>query len=661
MSLESTEAALNLGDQSRLSASALGLSRVRANLAHVLLVASAAWAVIGSLLMFPLLSDNNDEAVYLFQAAALRDGVLFPQAPSAWEAFLPWLSAYADGRFVPKYTPVHAAIIAIAGFLFRTDRAALAIIAAGAVGSAYLLAQQILGNRRQAFLAGVFFSLSPLFLVQSTLFLSYLSALAILQGFAAALIVGLRRSSRAMLVVSGLLLGLAIFARAFDALLFSLPLVVWMVWRGRSAPGQLIRHSGWVLIGLAVPIGGMLTFFKAATGSPFASPFFLDALDIFGFGERRMVPDWESTTYTASQALQGMSRHLLLSSFWVFGGLALIGLAISGARGVKKGEPALWLGALAVTVPAGYFFFWGSYGSIAWGGPGRFGPFYYLPVLTPIAILGARGFDRLLSWDRKIAAWTLVGMIGLSALVVVISARQNAPFTAERRKLYGPLMEANLKNALVFLPQLQGPWLMQPFGLARNDARYKGDVVWALDRGHDRNLTVLSEFHHRQPYRLVAEGSHRGARPSLNFTTRLESLRVVRGSRVTLDLIVRNRPLGPLRLDVTTGLRSESFEVAPTAIGTHLRLPLTLTVGSTELGGPITRLSTEVADDPDEDLEIRCLVPKEKGGWREVDDHHLDIDYRGQQIQILLPAETPEIEGEGEVEVLVAPQASQAT
>ena len=112
----------------------ISMSRKRFRLG-VMIVALAAgiWAIVGSLTLFPLLSENSDEGAYLSQAGSLRDGAIGPTAPTAIkDALKPWLAVDRGGRFVFKYAPVHAAMLAATDLLLDA-RAALAILAALAV------------------------------------------------------------------------------------------------------------------------------------------------------------------------------------------------------------------------------------------------------------------------------------------------------------------------------------------------------------------------------------------------------------------------------------------------------------------------------------------------------------------------------------------------
>ena len=489
-------------------------------------MAAAVWAVAASALFLPRLTDNGDEAVYLLQAESIRAGHLFPPAAQPAGAFLPWLSKPAGDHYVTKYTPVFPAFIAVSHRVFGSDRAALALTAAGAVVACYCLAREVLSRRRDAVVAAAFLAASPLFAIQSGTYLSYLFNAVLLMGFAAAFLVGLRRASRGALALAGLFLGLAVFARPFDAALVAGPLLVWWGWSGRHCIARRLNEAGWVALGAAAPLTAMVAYFRVATGSFLRPPFtFVGPSDTLGFGPKRMYTGMPFLDFTPGRALVAFGRLTVLTGFWGFGGLLLIGLAAVGYRSFR-GRAARWLVVVAVTVPVGYGFFWGSFSSSEWGGPWRFGPFYWLPVLVPASILGAAGFGRLWRWDRVVARVVAGGMAAVSLFVVVQALDEHRRYGAVRDQLYAaPLTAAaEFDHAVVFLPPLDGPYLLQPFSLARN-ATFDGRVVWALDRGARKNLDVVQRLPGRTPYRVLFSGGDRSP-------TRLQRLTVANGRLV---------------------------------------------------------------------------------------------------------------------------------
>ena len=109
-------------------------ARLRAALSNPTVLAVLV-AVLGGLIVFliatevfPYHSNNDDEAVYLQQAAMLLEGQLrmtteFP------EAFRPWFFVMEGNELYSKYSPVPAAIFAL-GLAVGVPRLSLAAVAA---------------------------------------------------------------------------------------------------------------------------------------------------------------------------------------------------------------------------------------------------------------------------------------------------------------------------------------------------------------------------------------------------------------------------------------------------------------------------------------------------------------------------------------------------
>jgi 4-amino-4-deoxy-L-arabinose transferase-like glycosyltransferase len=487
---------------------------------------AAAWAITASKLIFPFGSINHDEPVYRMQADALLHGHLFPVAPTRNPlAFLPWLSVYRDGKFIPKYAPVHPAILALGRLLTGTDRAGLGIIAAASVTVTVLLAHDVLGEWTTALLAGALLILSPLWLLESATYLSYVTAFVLLEALALLVLVALRTNRRRWWVAAGLAGGLAFFARSFDAALFAAPLAVYIVVRTWPEWRALGRRLGWTAVGAAAPFACLLAFNKAATGHVTREPFgLLDASDTVGFGNHRMYPTDPYVHFTPRLGFLGLVRQSALTGFWCFGGLVLIGLALMALWRHGWRSPRWWLAFAGLMIPVGYLFFWGNYGSTIFGLPRYLGPYYYVPVLAPIVVLGAAGLKRLWDADRHVGMVTVVGMLALSLFVAARTVRTDVRLSADDRRLNHGLTSAHLDHALVFLPQMAGPDLLLPFGTAINHYGYTGRVVYALDEGAQADAVVAADFPGRRPYLLVVSGVYRADPPDPTLTSALEPL-----------------------------------------------------------------------------------------------------------------------------------------
>jgi hypothetical protein len=504
----------NSGLSGRIAAAIVGLAAV-----------AAGWAVIASRQIFPFGSINHDEPVYRLQADTLLHGHLFPVAPPHPAAFLPWLSAYRSGQFIPKYAPVHASLLTLGRLLTGTDRAGLGLIAAGAVVVTALLAHEVLEDWSLAVVAAALLLLSPLFLLQSATFLTYTTGLVLLEVFALCVFRTTSTGRRSWCAAAGFAGGLAFFARSYDAVLFGIPLAAYVVFESHRELRTLARRTSWFAIGAIPPLAALIAFNRAATGNPLRFPFgLLDASDSIGFGNHRMYPTDPYLHFTPREGLLGMVRQLGLTGFWCFGGLILIGLAGWALLGEDRHSKRLWLAAAGLMIPIGYFFFWGDYGSTIFGAPRYLGPYYYVPTLAPIVVLGAAGCGRLWRADRLVAGIAAVAMVGLSVFVAGRTIRTDARLSADDRRLNHGLTNAHLDHALVFLPELAGPELLVPFGTAMNHYGYSGRVVFALDQGPRADAIVAADFPDRRPYLLVVSGTYRAQPPDPALTSRLEPL-----------------------------------------------------------------------------------------------------------------------------------------
>ncbi len=594
----------------------------------VLAVLAAGWAVLASVTLFPYLSVNQDETVYLLQADSLTEGRLFPPAPPAEaDAFVPWLSITSGDHYVPKYSPVWPAVIAVGRLLTGSHHAAQALVAAGVVVLTYLLAREVLGRRWPSVLASLFVVLSPFFLMQSVTFLSYLPNVLLLEGFAVSFLRGVRQSSRWLLVASGGLIGLAFFARPFDAVLFALPFGFLFVISRRHSWRTLIPDVAAFAMGTVPPMVAMLAFFKAATGSPLRSPFnLLDKSDTLGFGAKRVFPWDPELEFGAGQAWHGLLTHSMLLSFWCFGGLVLIGLSVVALRHRKTGLEG-WMGLVALTIPIGYLLFWGSYLLTRLEGPWRIGPFYYLPVLVPLAILGAGGFSRLWHLDHRLAWFGLLGMSAVSGLVIAGALGDQRERTTGLRALHSPVEERPLDGAIVFLPRY-GPQLMTPFTKLRNPS-FDQKVVWALDRGDRANLRALDLFPSRKPYLLTE-----GAPGDLHQLVRR------RGATVTAEVQLRVPPgEEQLVLGVGRGERLETFPVDVSNQATQ-RVQLIITKDEVSVQGSLGPRRVESrTPDPDEPDVLLWLLRPAAGDAPETEAASaFDISALGEEVEVLLPA-----------------------
>ena len=514
--------------------------------------------------VFPLYSLNHDEPMYVLQATMLRRTELTLPAKHA-EFVRPWAAGVRDGRIVMKYSPPWPAAIALSDILFMSRHAAPALAFGTAVLLVYLLSFELFGRRRAAILAAGLFVLSPVVILQSGTFLPYLYQLVLELGFAVMLLSGLRRDSSPRLVFAGALLGVAIFARPADALFFALPFVVLFAYTNRHAVRTLARRAALVVAGAAPAMGAALLYNFHTMGNPLRWPYNVTGrFDTFGFGRRGTFAD-NTFDYGLNEAVRALDNLWNLPG-WTFGGVVLIALALTGlVTGRAAGSRAWAVAAVALTIPAGYFFFWSPF-TMAHVFPGlaSLGPYYHLPVIVPIVVFGGHTLDRALAsrWGnartRMATAGALAGvMVAVTAAALPSKISRNLETTDDLRAASNAVPVAQLGRALVFLPERPNEGAASRTPFLQDEPPLSGRVVFASDLGpHD--FALLDGLPGRVPYRLDAELSPGGQLFSPPLS--LERITQHRGDVIVVRAVVQSPRSGACLTAYATapsGARSE--------------------------------------------------------------------------------------------------------
>ena len=567
--------------------------------------------------LFPYHSLNHDEAVYLQQAAMLLDGQLVLRPPVE-AAFRPWFFVDGGEYLYPKYTPVPAAIFAL-GLAIGIPRLALAAVAAAIVFLTYVVVSEAF-SRRVGLPAAAFVLASPLFLLDTAVFLPYapttLLNLVFAAGFLRADRIADRSRSLRYAALAGVAIALSFFARPYTALLFALPFIAYALWTLRR--GSRERIATWGLLASLGVLGVVLTlvYNAALTGGALRFPYAVFApRDGLGFGTRAILG--HEVAYTPALALRANARVLAaLLSEWIAGGplgalLAAFGLCVVLGRGIQRKaidpRQATLLGLL-LSVSLGNLYFWGNLnvlGAIDVAGDGLIGylgPYYHFDLLVPFGALAALGavwlFDRVRSLAHaRLAPPRARATLALVALLVATSVaggslaagmphvRANADVTDRYEEAYAPLEDRAFEEALVFVPDPYGPWLNHPFQRLRNDPDYGGEVIYALE---ERPFAVIDAFPDRTLYRYSYRGRWAPVTGS-TVTPRLRPIETVAGESVSLRArlgIPASAERASIR--VSTGQQQSYYAVR----GTPRDLPLRVVAsdGDVRVLGPLRQV-----------------------------------------------------------------------
>ncbi|MFB6075439.1 MAG: ArnT family glycosyltransferase [Haloarculaceae archaeon] len=601
-----------------------------AAVAAALAATGALVAVAVSTFLFPHLTPNHDEGVYLRQADLLLAGQ-FRLRPPVVGPFRPWFFVRDGAALYPKYGPVTAATFA-AGKLLGGFRVALAGVAAGVVALTYRTVREAF-DARTGLLAAVLVLASPLFVIQSGTFLPYLPTLLWNLGFAAAYLGADRTGSRRLAAVAGLAVGVAFFARPYTAVLFALPFVGHALWTLRNGDRDaLARHALTAAGGLA-GVAAALAYNAALTGDPLLFPYRAFApQDGLGFGHRALLG--YAREYTPALAVRANLEVLArFATAWIVSGplgalAAAGGVAVAVRRGLDARQAAVV--GLVPSVALGNVYFWGNLNVLGrLGVPDDglvsvLGPYYHVSLLLPTAAFAAVGL--LAGWRRLrgsleghlaprragqvvLAAGLVSAAVfgGAGALALSRPVGNDAAISHRLGAAYAPFQERRLDDGVVFLPTPYGDWLGHPFQQLRNDPGYDDGPVYAL---REDQFAVVDAFPDREYYRY----SYRGAWTPFEgppVAARLRRIRAVAGPAVRQRL-----SLGVPRAAERVSIRLSAGDHAGyvTVPANESRVPLTLTVrgDAATLAGPGVETSVPVGNRGT--LVVRAFVDYGAGG-----------------------------------------------
>lgn len=533
--------------------------------AAVLAVVAGLVAIAAHEWIFPALSWNRDEPVYLWHVELLRQGQLTAALGDHPDLFANWLSAVRDGQQFTQYTLGWPLALLGARLLTGTAASALPLSAALAVAGTYALAYELTGRRRTATLAGGLLVASPILALQSGVFLGYTFTLGL--GFAAGalLLSGVRRGRPWRFVAAGALLGWVFLTRPYDALLwggaFALAALV-----TAGSPRSRVLRGATVTAATALPfVVAALLYNRHVTGQLLEFPITAaDPLDGFGFGRRRLMPGFEAVDYDVGKGLKASAKNALVLPWFLVGGYLGVAVAAWGlwrSRASRVLPVTLLVGA---AFPLGYFVFWGTHlSSLA----SRIsGPIYFVPLYGVVCILAAIALEGWWSNRRRLAVAAIV-VLGLATLPGAITRfAVNREISVEQRP-WRESVAALDQPSIVFVADT-GRYLLYTNPFSANPPDLDGRILFAT-AGSPEMLDLIADHPGRRPYLQIPSV----AAPELgpredpqDLDVVLEPVEVVRGEAVVVMLSLTPPPgarFAHVEVTAGEGTVERSVELGP--------------------------------------------------------------------------------------------------
>lgn len=483
--------------------------------------------------IYPGLSWNRDEPVFLWHVEVLRAGQLTTPDGARPSLFLPWLSAARDGELFSQYT-LGWPLALLVGALLGSPDLAIAFGAALAVSSSWALARELFDDRLVASVTALLMLTSPILAVQGGTHLNYLFTLGLGLLFCTALLSGVRLASGRRLLGAGVLLGWILFTRPFDAVVWGALAVAYLAVVHRGQWRAHLRRAPWLAAGFLPFVAATLLLNLRLTGRIGEFPITLaDPLDKFGFGDRRLMPRFGIVPYGRREALTSAGRNAWWLPFFLVGAHLGVVLAVAGAWINRRHRSTLFLLVLGLAFPLSYFPFFGTHISSLTARLS--GPIYYIPAYFPLCALMAVALVRL---SRRHAQ---LGMALVGVLVLI-----SVPLAASRLLLNQELSRNNLPwarsiddirgRALVVVSPTPYLLFLNPYAI--NGPDLDRDILYAADSG-PQVLDLVEEMPDRTAYLQRSTVESRELSPSEDPRTPeivMSRLHLERGERVELDV-----------------------------------------------------------------------------------------------------------------------------
>jgi hypothetical protein len=413
-----------------------------------------------------------DELAQLFQAQVFSDGLLSRPTPSHPEFFSAMHIVEIGGRTFSQFPPGGPLVLAI-GALVGAPWLVGPVCGGITVGLFWFLCRTIEPRRGVSLGATLLFAFAPFAVFMSGSHMNHVSALlwATVAALALSRVVSSSQARPVAAFTAGLALGLLGATRPVDGFAFAVPAAVWLLVRAARTPSRLrdLVASG---IGVGIPLGGLLLFNAATTGSAFTFGYELLWGESHALGFH--TAPW-GIAHTPARGVELLNLYLLRLQTYLFETPlpSLLPCLAALALGRKLSSFDRYLLVSSALLLLLYFAYWhdGFY-----LGP-RF-VYLLLPVLAlwtarlP-SIVRARFGSGSMPHRGVIAVYAVAGLMAAAVSIPVRVTQYSRGLQSMRYDYAAPARDANVQESVILVRESWGAQLLArlwALGIPRSDA-----------------------------------------------------------------------------------------------------------------------------------------------------------------------------------------------
>jgi len=434
--------------------------------------------------------NSGDEHACYFLAQCLLKGRLSVELPPMAEFFQVTHVGMRDGKWFSVYPPGWPLLWA-GGLLLGVGDAVNPVLAAAALCLFYLAGRQVFGGT-SAWVSSLLIVTSPFFLFTGASYFSHSASLFMTAIFFYAFVrferCRIEGARRALLwsLVAGFALGYGLLTRYLTTAALALPFLAGSFFQVLKER-RVTRESTAGLFVVLFFAGLVLVHNFAVTGQWLTAPNTFDKpWERLGF-KHDYLP-WDGAWFF-------LARLFYLMDWTAPAIVFLYAAVLFWARSLDFLQRACSMAFLCLA--AAYFFYF------SWGG-NQWGPRYYYEAYPFLVFTAVHGtvcfFDRYPRWRGALVALLLSGI-----LVHLFQLHHHAVYTSEatkqRKALYALADQQLSEPSVVFVRGYLGDKLvLAQEDAVRNSPFLDGKVIYAHDKGEERNRKLAQQFSGRKFY-----------------------------------------------------------------------------------------------------------------------------------------------------------------